>query len=294
MLGFLKKDIFMHLLEEKRTASKPFRHYSSAGGIVLILFGLIILLDQYLKTGWLTLVVFPAAGLILLVLGIWYRRMGLAIPGSIIAGLGAGSFFYFSSVVDLILKDRIGFLFLAFSLGWMGIAALGEIMRGRVIWWAVLCGGLSGSLGACFLFTTLRIVDFALYLSLGLGLSFLAWGLAEKLFGLVIPGCLVLGAGSGVYLAWGNSLEVNELAKTGLMLVCFALAWLLITVCSKLLTDKFVWWPLIPGGVIAMVGWGLYIGGNPGNAVNFIGNTTSIGLILFGFYLLVLRQGIHR
>jgi hypothetical protein len=284
----------MHFLEEKRTVIKPIRQYGSTGGIVLIVFGLIILLDQYLKTGWLTLVVFPSAGLILLVLGISYHRMGLAIPGSIIAGLGIGGFLYFSPLVDLALQNRIGFLLLAFSLGWMSIAALSGIMNGKIAWWAFLCGGIFGSLGACFLFTTLRVVDFGLYLSLGLGLVFLAWGMSGRLFGLVIPGCLVLGAGSGVYLAWGYSLEVNDLAKTGLMLVCFALAWLLITICSKVISDKFVWWPLIPGGVIAMVGWGLYIGGNPGNAVNFIGNTTSIGLILFGLYLLLLRQGIHR
>jgi len=284
----------MHFLEEKRIVSKPIRHYGSTGGIVLIVFGLIILFDQYLKTGWLTLVVFPAAGLILLVLGILYHRMGLAIPGSIIAGLGIGGFLYFSPLVNLSVQNRIGFLLLAFSLGWMSIAVLGGIMNGKIAWWAFLCGCIFGSLGACFLFTTLRVVDFGLYLSFGLGLAFLAWGMAGRLFGLVIPACLVLGAGSGVYLAWGYSLEVNELAKTGLMLVCFALAWLLITICSKVISDKFVWWPLIPGGIIAMVGWGLYIGGNPGNAVNFIGNTTSIGLILFGLYLLLLRQGIHR
>ncbi|HMD89593.1 MAG TPA: hypothetical protein VKF38_10560 [Anaerolineaceae bacterium] len=284
----------MHLLEEKRIVSKPIRHYGSAGGIVLIVFGLIILLDQYLKTGWLTLVVFPSAGLILLVLGIIYHRMGLVIPGSIISGMGIGGFLYFSPLVTLAVQNRVGFLFLAFSLGWMGIAILGGIMDGKIAWWAFLCGCIFGSLGACFLFTSLRVVDFGLYLSVGLGLSFLTWGIARRLFGLVIPGCLVLGAGSGVYMAWGKSIEVNELAKTGLFLVCFALAWLLITICSKVITDKFVWWPLIPGGVIAMVGWGLYIGGNPGNAVNFIGNTTSIGLILFGLYLLLLRQGIHR
>jgi hypothetical protein len=288
------KEAMMHFLEEKRIVSKPIRQYGSTGGIVLIVFGLIILLDQYLKTGWLTLVVFPSAGLILLVLGILYRRMGLAIPGSIIAGLGVGGFFYFSPLVNLAIQNRIGLLLLAFSLGWMGIAILGEIMNGKIAWWAFLCGGIFGSLGASFLFTAMRVVDFGLCLSLGLGLAFLAWGMAVRLFGLVIPGCLVLGVGSGVFLAWGNSLEVNELAKTGLMLVCFALAWLLITICSKVISDKFVWWPLIPGGVIAMVGWGLYIGGNPGNAVNFIGNTTSIGLILFGVYLLLLRQGIHR
>jgi hypothetical protein len=43
-----------------------------------------------------------------------------------------------------------------------------------------------------------------------------------------------------------------------------------------------------------MVGWGLYIGGNPGNALSFIGNTGSIGLIVFGIYLLLMRRGFHQ
>jgi hypothetical protein len=77
------------------------------------------------------------------------------------------------------------------------------------------------------------------------------------------------------------------------MLVVFGLGWLLITVLSRIITPGIVWWPLIPGGILAVVGWGLYIGGDPGNAISFISNTGSIALILFGIYLLLLRQGIR-
>ena len=86
---------------------------------------------------------------------------------------------------------------------------------------------------------------------------------------------------------------VNTLAQTGIMLVCIGLGWLLITVFSRVITAQFVWWPLIPGGILAVVGWGLYIGGNPNNALSFIGNTGSIALILFGIYLILLRRGIR-
>jgi hypothetical protein len=78
------------------------------------------------------------------------------------------------------------------------------------------------------------------------------------------------------------------------MLVIFALGWGLITVFSRFIINKFIWWPLIPGGVLAMVGWGLYIGGNPGNALSFIGNTGSIGLIIFGIYLLLWRTELRK
>jgi hypothetical protein len=78
------------------------------------------------------------------------------------------------------------------------------------------------------------------------------------------------------------------------MLVWFALGWMLITVFSRVITTRFVWWPLIPGGILGVVGWGLYIGGNPSNALTFISNTGSIAMIIIGAYLLLLRQGIHR
>jgi len=76
--------------------------------------------------------------------------------------------------------------------------------------------------------------------------------------------------------------------------VCFALGWGLIILFSRVTTQKFIWWPLIPGGLLAVVGWGLYIGGDPHNAVSFIGNTGSIGVIIFGLYLLLLRKGIQK
>jgi hypothetical protein len=133
-----------------------------------------------------------------------------------------------------------------------------------------------------------------LYLSLGVGIALLAWGVFRKLFGLIIPGALISTIGLGIYLAWSGASITNGLAHTGIMLVWFALGWMLITVFSRVITTRFVWWPLIPGGILGVVGWGLYIGGNPSNALTFISNTGSIAMIIIGAYLLLLRQGIHR
>jgi hypothetical protein len=98
----------------------------------------------------------------------------------------------------------------------------------------------------------------------------------------------------GVYFAWSTPEVGNSLVHTGIMLVWFALGWALITLSGRILVHKFIWWPLIPGGILAMVGCGLYIGGDPGNALNFISNTGSIGLMIFGLYLLLMRKGIHH
>ena len=102
------------------------------------------------------------------------------------------------------------------------------------------------------------------------------------------------GIGPGVYFAWGGSSRSGGLAQTGIMLVWFALGWALITLLSRVTFQSFVWWPLIPGGVIGVVGWGLYIGGNPANALGFIGNTGSVLVIIFGIYLLLMRRGIRE
>ncbi len=111
---------------------------------------------------------------------------------------------------------------------------------------------------------------------------------------MIIPGALLIGVGPGISLAWGDLVATNPLAQTGLMLIWFALGWGLIIVFSRVITTKFIWWPLIPGGVLAMVGWGLYIGGDPDNAINVIGNSWSVGLIILGLYLLLLRRGMRQ
>jgi ABC-type multidrug transport system fused ATPase/permease subunit len=263
-------------------------------GVALIVIGIAILADLYFKTGWLVLLMLPVVGIVLLISGINLRKLSLVVSGCLIGSLGAGFFFLFNQSLNLSIIERVGAFLLVFAIGWGLIALISRFIILRTAWWALLTGVAVAAVGVTFLSTPFRIVLLVLYVSAGVGLVFLWWGIVSRLFGLIIPGCLLLGSGSGVYLAWGDAIEVNGLAKTGVMLVCIAFAWALITVFSRLLTDKFVWWPLIPGGIIAMVGWGLYIGGNPNNAVNFIGNTGSIGLIIFGLYLLLLRRGIRR
>jgi hypothetical protein len=145
-----------------------------------------------------------------------------------------------------------------------------------------------------FLFTPAGLLDFVFYLGAGGGVVFLGVGVYKKLFGLIIPGCLLITIGPGIATAWGKMHNVSALAQTGAMLVWFALGWAFITLISRLVYQKLYWWPLIPGGILAVVGWGLYIGGNPGNAMSFIGNTGSIVMIIFGIYLLLMRRGIRH
>lgn len=263
-------------------------------GITLILMGGMILLDQYLHTGWLLLMILPLGGLAFLSWGVKVRRPGLIIAGGVLAGLGVGSFIAFSNFFNLDWSVRVGFLLVCFALGWGLIATLLFFISGQIAWWALIPGSIIIGLGVCFLRGPIRPLDFVFYPGFGLGLVFLTWGLKTHLLGLIIPGSLLLGISPGIGLAWGDLKVVNSLTQTGVMLVCFALGWGLITIFSKLAINKFIWWPLIPGGIMAMTGWGLYIGGNPKNALSFIGNTGSIGLILFGLYILLWNSELRK
>ena len=267
---------------------------AAAAGLVLVTAGLLMLLEQYARTGWLGLVVPPAVGAIFLLSGMRFRRLGLIIAGAIITGLGMGVFAALNLLAGRGVQVQVGGLLLCFAVSWLVILLASRFFARRVAWWALVPGGILASAGLCFCFTSLRLVDLALYLTLGVGLSLLVWGIARRIFGLIIPGGLLCGIGPGIYLAWGGSAQPNPLAQTGLMLVWFAFGWGLVILFSRMVTAGFVWWPLIPGGVLAMTGWGLYIGGNPGGAASFIGNTGSIGLIIFGLYLLLMRSGIQR
>jgi hypothetical protein len=284
----------------QQPTTPPFdKRLRNLAGFLLLGGGIILYLDQRLQTGWLTLLVLPAVGLTSLLEGLRYRRMPLTVIGGILTGLGICIFFVLSSIITLPVAVRVGAGLVAFAIAWASLIPLSVSRAQYPFWWALLPTGAIGALGACFLLSPLRLLDFVLYLGLGIGLALLAWGLITHLVGLIIPGCLVPTIAAGVFSAWADApaLATNSgyaLTQTGTMLVWFAFGWILITIVSRMSHEKLIWWPLIPGGILAMVGWGLYIGGNPGNALSFISNTGSVALIIFGAYLLLLRKGIQR
>ncbi len=275
-------------------------------GIALILAGGLLFLDRYLRTGWLSLVILPVVGIFLYLWGIRSRHSGMIITGGLLCSIGAGVIAAWGPAINinqpgkLILTSpihpllaQIGQLTLLFGLGWGIVLITIALLRLPPIWWALVPSGILVGFGYCLVFSPVRWVDFVFYLALGIGFPLLVWGLITRLIGLVIPGCLVLGIGPGIYQAWQTS-QGNSLTQTGIMLIWFAVGWIMISAGSKFITNKYIWWPLIPGGILAMIGMGLYIGGDPGHALGFISNTGSIALMIFGLYLLLMRKGIHH
>lgn len=262
-------------------------------GGLLVAAGGLLFIDQYMRTGWLSLAVLPGIGLFVYLWGIRARLDILLVLGGVIAGLGLG-------LVSAAGSPQAGWVwqagrFLVMSaVGWLLVTGGTRAFGRRTAWWALVPAGVLGGTGISLLAAGLAWPDMVMWLSLGLGAALLSWGLVTRLIGLIIPASLLLGIGPGIYYAWGSGSTDNGLASTGVMLVWFAFGWFLIVVFSRVTSRKSIWWPLIPGGILTVVGCGLYIGGDPGSALGFIGNTGSIALVIFGLYLLLMRKGIHH
>lgn len=267
------------------------RKYRLILGMILIAGGISAIADYCLGTRWVKLMVVFLSGLYFLVEGVRTRQIGFLVAGSILSSLTAGLWLAFVGSNVFSFKNQTGAFLALFAVGWLLIPLLSA--RFKKTLWALVPGGALAAIGVWLLQSPARAVDLLLYLAGALALAFLVWGMYERLFGLVIPGCLLLGLGAGVYNAWGATGELNGLVRTGMMLVWFAFGWGLIVLFGRVLMDKLIWWPLIPAGVLAMAGWGLYIGGNPENALYFISNSGSVGLIVIGLYLLLLKRGIQ-
>ncbi len=262
-------------------------------GLILVLAGLFLGLDQIIKTGWLTFLIFPLSGLVIILFGYSLAAFGWIITGSQLLGLGIVAFLTLNPAMQQPLFPRLGYGLISFGACWLLITLLSLLIHRKTAWWALIPAGVLIGAGLAIINNPTNIVTYVFYVCCGLGIGFLAWGLGARLFGLIIPGSLLLGIGPGIYFAWRDLIDFNALAQTGVMLVGFGFGWGLITILARRTSGKFVWWPLIPGGILAVTGWGLYIGGDPGNALGFIGNTGSIAMLVFGLYLLLMRKSMH-
>jgi hypothetical protein len=273
----------------------PFMYkWHNVAGVVLCTAGGMLLVDQIFHLAWFTLMAPVVSGGILLGVGLRSRLRGYLIAGSLVFGAGCGTFLALAGFSAWSLPQRAGIGLLGLAAGFGGVTGILLVMNRKFAWWPLIPFASIGCLGFTLAFTKAGFFDFVLYLLTGVGLTLLVLGIYKRWIGLIIPGCLLVSIGPGTAFAWGGTAGGNWLAQTGVMLVWYALGWGLITLFSRLVIVQFVWWPLIPGGILAVVGWGLYIGGNPGNAVSFIGNTGSIVMIIFGIYLLLMRRGIRR
>lgn len=123
-----------------------------------------------------------------------------------------------------------------------------------------------------------------------LGALFLIWGLATRTFGLVIPGGILGGIGLGIGLLQGPLANAPEPLQGAVFLLSFAAGWGLIALLSLITADTPQWWPLIPGGILAVIG-GLLLAGETGVRILAIsGYAWPVILIALGLWILWRRR----
>jgi hypothetical protein len=258
-------------------------------GLILILVGLMALADNIpgLDIG---LVFLPGLGLIFLGAGYINRKIGLVIPGGILMGIGLGA----------VLTDGLkmgdttngGAFMLAFGAGW-GLITLVSILMGQRINWPLYPGGILAAFGLFLIISSWLGMDLSLVFLPALGVTFLVSGILTRKIGLLIPGGILVGIGAGAILMEKVVRNVGGEAQGGYFLLAFAAGWVLITL-SALLIKSWTWWPLIPGGVLALVGWALLAGQKGLEMLKYANYVWPVILIVVGLFLLLRRRDTEK
>ncbi len=265
-----------------------------SSGVALVLFGSGYLLGESLRNVIALVLAILAAGLVFLYFGFTSKADGLKVAGTLIIGISLTYFIIRNFASTTRITGQIGLGLFILGLCWILAAVLLGGMKSTNRLWPLIPAGIILPVSILLIEGSTSLLHFVLAGCLGLGISLFLWGLINKWFGLVIPGCILLTSGPGIFFAWRSEMPANALTQTGTMLVWFAVGWVLIAVASRFLFSQVIWWPFIPGGVLAFVGWGLALGGNARLAKSIIGNSGSIIVILIGFYLLLIRKDIHK
>jgi len=273
---------------------QTFQSWQSLVGLSLILGGGVALFGQVIRSDLVIASSFLAASLVLIGGGQSLKIPGLLIAGWITAGFWLGLVLTITPAPTESFWGGAARVCAGVGLGFFGISLSIPKTARQESWWALFPAVILLSSGIGLMIQPTSWWRFTLLTSVGLGTLFILLGIKKKWLGFIIPGSLLSFAGIGVSVPWGWNNPGNVLTKTGTMLVCFAFGWLLITLLSRLVWRKTIWWPLIPGGVLAVVGWALFISGDPSRALEFIGNTSSVTLIILGIYLLLLRRSIQK
>ncbi len=98
-----------------------------------------------------------------------------------------------------------------------------------------------------------NMFEWGILVVLLLGLIFLAWGIGTRTAGLLIPGGILSGIGTGIALEALLPVANDDL-NGGIFLLSFAGGWFSIVVLSRLFTRDPQWWALIPGTIMSFIG----------------------------------------
>jgi len=123
-----------------------------------------------------------------------------------------------------------------------------------------------------------------------LGLAFFVWGFLAQEVGLLIPGGILTGIGAGVLLINALRGSYSDPSLGGIFMLTFAAGWALITAASRLI-HRTVWWPLVVGGIIALVGVALIVSGSAPVVLEALAWLPPLLLIALGAWIVIRRSG---
>jgi hypothetical protein len=156
-------------------------------------------------------------------------------------------------------------------------------------------GAILITIGVLSIFNNIVSINFGLMFLLALGLIFLVVGIVSKTRGFIIPGGIISGVGAATLVMTRFESRFTESGKGGIFLLVFSLGWLLISILSLIVPNEqgqrpFMWWPLIPGGIIGLTGTLLLQGELGLTILKWMGQGWPIVLIGLGLYLILRRK----
>ncbi len=144
-------------------------------------------------------------------------------------------------------------------------------------------------IGVLILLDNLLDISFGNLFLMAIGGVFLLAALLSREGGLLIPGGILAGIGTGIFLLEGPLKGLEEPQDGGVFLLAFAAGWLVISLLSLALRPVQVW-PLIPGGILGLIGAALFIGGPALDVLETAGRFWPVALILLGLWVMFVRS----
>lgn len=143
------------------------------------------------------------------------------------------------------------------------------------------------ALGALFLLVQVfENIDFGLMILPAMGVIFLAWGLGARQVGLLVPGGILSGLGVAILLVEDVFTGLSDDAEGGVFVLAIAAGFVLVWLLGTLVLRQTSWWALIPGGIMALIGAALMIGGEALEALELLNYVWPVALIVGGLAIL--------
>ena len=143
------------------------------------------------------------------------------------------------------------------------------------------------ALGALFLLVQMfENIDFGLLILPAMGVIFLAWGLGSRQVGLLVPGGILSGIGIALILTENVYTNLDGDTEGGIFVLAIAAGFILVWLLGTLVLRQPSSWALIPGGIMAVIGVALMIGGKALEALELVNYIWPLALIIGGLVIL--------